>query len=390
MKTSFIIFFSVFFLLYFLVNAYIFRRGWQALPAGSPWRTVYAAVFTFGALAFIAGRILERTEWIGTATVLVWVGAFWLALMLYFFLGAVLVDLLRLIQRWMPFWPAAVTADLPRARLVALGVVLAATALIVGLGHWNARHPQVRRLAVNIPKTVDGRTGLRIALASDIHLGTLVGNSLVGEMVRTMTELEPDLILLPGDIVDEDLEPVIRQDLGRRLLELRAPLGVFACTGNHEYIGGAEPAVSYLEAHGIRVLRDEAVELPGGIWLAGREDRAKGRFAGADRKPLADVLRAADRARPVILMDHQPFRLDEAAGHGVDLQVSGHTHHGQLWPLNFITRAIYPISWGYGRSGRMHAYVSCGFGTWGPPVRVGNRPEIVLIEVTFSRPVDRL
>ena len=384
MKTSFIIFFSIFFLLYFLVNAYIFRRGWQAIPTGSPWRTVYAAVFMFGALAFIAGRFLERTDWTGTATVLVWVGAFWLALMLYFILGAVLVDLLRLLHRWFHIWPATVTGNLPRARLVALGVVLAATALVVGLGHWNARSPQVRRLALTIPKAVEGRPSLRIALASDIHLGTLVGNSLVGDMVRTMTGLQPDLILLPGDIVDEDLEPVIRQDLGRKLLELRAPLGVFACTGNHEYIGGAEPAVRYLEAHGIRVLRDEAVELPGGIWLAGREDRMKGRFTGAERKPLAEVLRAADRARPVILMDHQPFRLDDAARHGVDLQVSGHTHHGQLWPLSLITRSIYPISYGYGRIGGTQVYVSCGFGTWGPPVRVGNRPEIVLIEIAFS------
>jgi len=384
MKASFIIFFSIFFILYFLLNAYIFRRGWQALPAGSPWRVIFAVVFGLGAAAFIAGRLLERIEWVGTATVLVWVGAVWLALMLYFILGAVLLDLLRLLHRWFHIFPAAVTANLPRARLIALGATLAVTALVVGLGFWNARNPQVRRLAVTIPKAVEGRTNLRIAMASDIHLGTLVGNSLVQRLTDEIAALEPDLILLPGDIVDEDLEPVIRQDLGRTLQELHAPLGVWACTGNHEYIGGAEAAVRYLEAHGIRVLRDEAVELPGGIWLAGREDRMKGRFTGAGRQPLDQVLRAVDRTRPVILMDHQPFRLDDAARHGVDLQVSGHTHHGQLWPLHLITRSVYPISWGYGRIGGMHVYVSCGFGTWGPPVRVGNRPEIVLIEVAFN------
>lgn len=370
--------------LVFLLLFYLFRRGWQAIPAGSPWRIVFAVVFPSGTLAFIAGRILERIGWVGTATVLVWVGSFWLALMLYFTLGAVLVDLLRLLHRWFHIFPAAVTANLPRARLIALGATLAVTALVVSLGFWNARNPQVRRLAVTIPKTVEGRTSLRIALASDIHLGALVGNSLVDDLVTTVTGLKPDLILLPGDIVDEDLEPVIRQDLGRQLLALRAPLGVYACTGNHEYIGGAEPAVRYLEAHGIRVLRDEAVALPGGIWLAGREDRMKGRFTGAERKPLAEVLRAVDRARPVILMDHQPFRLDDATRHGVDLQVSGHTHHGQLWPLSLITRSIYPISYGYGRIGGTQVYVSCGFGTWGPPVRVGNRPEIVLIEIAFN------
>jgi predicted MPP superfamily phosphohydrolase len=148
-------------------------------------------------------------------------------------------------------------------------------------------------------------------------------------------------------------------------------------TGNHEYIGGVEQAVAYLREHGVTVLRDSCVTLPSGVIIAGREDRSSSSFAGKKRKDLSEILDGADTSKPVILMDHQPFHLEEAEHAGVDFQLSGHTHHGQLWPLNYITNAIYEISWGYLRKGATQYYVSCGAGTWGPPVRLGNRPEIL-------------
>ncbi len=121
-----------------------------------------------------------------------------------------------------------------------------------------------------------------------------------------------------------------------------------------------------------------------GMYVAGREDRSSGQFGGKKRKAIEELLSGLDRARPLILMDHQPFHLEEAERCGVDLQLSGHTHHGQLWPLNFITRAVYEVSMGYRRKGGTHVYVSNGVGTWGPPVRIGNRPEILRITLRFS------
>ncbi len=132
------------------------------------------------------------------------------------------------------------------------------------------------------------------------------------------------------------------------------------------------------------MLRDTAVLVNGQFYLVGRDDRDKPRFTGKPRKELSEILNKADHAYPIILMDHQPFNLEKSADNGVDLQLSGHTHNGQIWPFSYITRAIYELSWGYKKIRNTHVYVSCGFGTWGPPVRLGSRPEVLIIHLTFN------
>jgi predicted MPP superfamily phosphohydrolase len=199
-----------------------------------------------------------------------------------------------------------------------------------------------------------------------------------------INSLEPDIILLPGDVVDEDIGPVIKQNAGELLRTLKAKYGVYAVTGNHEYIGGVEPSVEYLTEHGLIVLRDKTVKVADSFYIIGREDRASKGFAGIRRKPLNQLIEGVDKNLPVILMDHQPLRLEEAEVSGIDLQLSGHTHHGQLWPFNFITKKLYEVSMGYKQKGNTHYYVSCGVGSWGPPVRTGNRPEIVQKTLNFA------
>ena len=165
---------------------------------------------------------------------------------------------------------------------------------------------------------------------------------------------------------------------------LKSKYGFYGITGKHEYIGGVEPAVRYLTEHGITMLRDTAILVDGQFYIVGRDDRDKPRFTGKERKSLDDVMKGVDTSYPVILMDHQPFNLANSTRLGVDLQLSGHTHHGQIWPFNYITRAIYEISTGYRQIGNTHFYVSSGFGSWGPPIRLGNRPEIVVITLKFQ------
>ena len=155
-------------------------------------------------------------------------------------------------------------------------------------------------------------------------------------------------------------------------------------TGNHEYIGGVKASVKYLTEHGVTMLMDSVALIDSSFYLAGRIDRSGRQFDGRLRRSVADLLQGIDRAKPVILMDHQPFELDKAQAAGVDLQLSGHTHHGQLWPLNWITKKVYELSWGYKQKGNTNFYVSSGYGTWGPPVRTGNTPEIVDITLRFQ------
>jgi hypothetical protein len=132
------------------------------------------------------------------------------------------------------------------------------------------------------------------------------------------------------------------------------------------------------------MLRDTAVLVNESVYLAGRNDRDSKRFSTKERKDLNSILRDVNFSLPVLMMDHQPFNLQQVADAGVDFQLSGHTHHGQLWPLNYITKAIYEVSWGYKQKNNTHFYVSSGYGGWGPPVRSGNRPEILDIYITFD------
>lgn len=383
-RFSFVVFFSVVLLVYGGLCWYLARRLRWLAPGSSRGRRTITVLFVFLASAFLAGRLLEKFWLSWLSDLLVWTGAVWLAVFFYLLLGLLAADLLRLGSRLAGWWPAAGSPPdlLIRCRTVA-GILLAAL-LVTAAGAWNAAHPRLVKLRLEVAKAAGERKQLRVALISDIHLGTLIGNGAVRRLTETLAAEKPDVILLAGDVVDEDLAPVIRLDLGHQLRALRAPLGVFAICGNHEYIGGAGEAVRYLEEHGITVLRDRSLLLAGPVYLAGRDDRSRGRFTGTPRAPLDRVLAGVDRRFPVILLDHQPFMLEEARRAGVDVQLSGHTHHGQLWPLNAVTGLIYEISRGYGRRGGTHYFVSCGYGTWGPPVRTGNRPEIVILDLVFT------
>ncbi len=373
-KSAIVVFFSVFFSVYGLINWYIVHWVWSALPPGA---TALKAVCTVAllvlVLSFVAGRFLERSLPGALAEALVWIGSFWLGAILYLLLGGVLLDILHWVSGSSPAFSRE-TWVVPLFLLVFLLLVA---------GHVNTLFPRVRRLDLPMVKRADGRTSMTLAVASDIHLGTIIGRRQFDRIIGKINALNADLVLLPGDIVDEDLRPVIRENLGERLKAIRSRHGVLAVTGNHEYIGGVEPACAYLAEHGVRMLRDESVIVDHAVAVVGREDRSMGQFRGKRRKTLEELIAPIDAALPVILMDHQPFGLDEAVRCGVDLQLSGHTHHGQLWPLNYITRAVYEVSRGYLKKENTHIYVSNGVGTWGPPVRIGNRPEILMIVLNF-------
>jgi len=383
-SVQFLIFFSIVLLVYSLVNYYIYIRGMQALPVGMAFRNWYPWIFLFLSASYVIGRFTERV-WISpVSSFFTFTGSFWLAFMIYVLMAVLVIDLTRLVIYFLPSKPDLLTNNYSEVKKYLFMAVVVLTALVVIAGHINALTPRIKRLDIKINKTAGQRKTLHIAAASDIHMGTLVGPRRTAKLVKMLNERNADIILLAGDIVDEDLAPVIRYDLGRSLLKLKAPLGIYAITGNHEYIGGAEAAVKYLEAHGIKMLRDTAIRINDSFYLAGRNDRDSRRFSSKERKGLDKVLEGVDFALPVIMMDHQPFNLQQVVAAGVDFQLSGHTHHGQLWPFNYITEAIYEVSWGYKQKDNSHFYVSSGYGGWGPPVRTGNRPEIIDIYLSFD------
>lgn len=381
---QFIIFFSVVLIVYSLVNYYIFVRGLQTFDAGSGLRKAYFWAFWLLAMSFVVGRILEKVYLSYLSDFFTWAGSFWLAAMLYFLLIVISIDLLRVLNYFVPF----ITKILPEAilsRPYFLTIAVAtAVFLLIFAGHLNALLPRTERITINIPKESPQKSQLRVAMVSDIHLGTIISKTRLQKMIDHLNSVEPDIILIPGDLVDEDLAPVISQNLGALFGQLKAPLGVYASTGNHEYIGGANMAVSYLLKHNIHVLRDTAKQILPNVYIIGRDDIESNRFAGQTRKSLKEITAQIPDSAIKIVLDHQPRAYQEAADAKTDLILSGHTHHGQLWPLNYITQAMFPVSWGYAQFDQMHAYVSSGIGTWGPPVRLGNRPEVVVFTLQFN------
>ncbi len=315
----------------------------------------------------------------------IWIGSLWLAAMVYFLLFIAVLDLLRLINFIVSYFPGSFYTNYEFTKLTAFAVIFASVIIIVLVGFINSANPVIKNLNIKINKPSNKFKQLRIAVASDIHLGTIINKSRLEKIVKKINSLNADLVLLPGDVVDEDIGPVIKQNHGETIRKIKSKFGVYAITGNHEYIGGAEVACKYLIQHGITELRDNYIKIEDSIYIIGREDRSIKGFSGKQRKQLEDIMPDIDKNLPIILMDHQPVHLEEAEKNGIDLQLSGHTHHGQLWPFNFITKKVYELSRGYKKRGNTHYYVSSGVGTWGPPIRTTSRPEIVNLVINFTQ-----
>jgi len=376
-----LIFFSIVLVLYSLVNIYIFFKGYGAIPALHDNRLLYSIVFFLLAAVFIAAKFLESRHSSVITDIFNIIGGFWMAFMLYGFLFFLISDIVLLFLRISHL----INGDnILLYRKWAFFVTVSLSALLIIGGFINAVIPVVKEYNITINKSAGDIKNLRIAAVSDIHLGSIIRKRSIKKLSSILHEIKPDLVLMLGDIIDGEIGPVLRGDLLQYFTCPKCNEGLYAITGNHEFIGGGGKTIPYIESKGIKVLKDEMVILDGGIQLLGRIDRDSFRFYGKERMPLSHLMQQADTSKPVILLDHQPFHLDESVKAGVDLQLSGHTHNGQMWPLNYLTGKIYELSYGYLKKGNSQFIVSSGYGLWGPRVRSGSRSEVLLINLTFS------
>jgi predicted MPP superfamily phosphohydrolase len=380
-KYQMIVFFSIVLTIYSLVNIYLFYKGYKAIPCLQRNRILYSVTFFLLAVLFIVAKVLESKHSSVITDILNIVGGFWLAFMLYGFIFFLLSDIILLILRI----PGIIRGDnIFLYRKWSFIIIASASSLLIIGGFINAIIPVAREYNININKPAGSVKTLRIAAVSDIHLGSIIRKRSLKKLSGMIKDMKPDLVLLLGDIVDGEIGPVLRGDLLQYFTWPKCTDGLYAITGNHEFIGGANRTIPYIESKGIRVLKDEMVTLEGGIQLIGRIDRDSYRFYRRERLPLGELMKQTDTAKPVILLDHQPFNLDETAKYGIDLQLSGHTHNGQMWPLNYVTRMIYELSYGYLKKRNTNFIVSSGYGLWGPRVRSGSRSEVLLINIKFT------
>ncbi|MEV7219445.1 metallophosphoesterase [Streptomyces sp. NPDC093681] len=414
-------------------NWYVWRRLFRdTTSAPGPVRRIGAAVIAGGWLLAVGALVAERAGapfWL--QRVLAWPGFLWLALSIYLLLAVLAGEVVRpLLRRYLerraaarrpqgaerpaaspvadteripagtappkeqPEEPGASGTPVPGAdeappsplavpsrrlfvsRVVA-GAAAAAAVGTVGYGTYGVLNgPSVKRVTVPLAKLPRAAHGFRIAVVSDIHLGPVLGRGFAQKVVDTINSTQPDLIAVVGDLVDgsvKDLGPAAAP-----LARLKARHGAYFVTGNHEYFSGAEQWVAEVRRLGLLPLENARTELPH-FDLAGVND-----VAGEDEGQGPDYDRALgdrDRSRACVLLAHQPVQIHDAVDHGVDLQLSGHTHGGQLWPGNLIAGAANPTLAGLERYGDTQLYVSRGAGAWGPPTRVGAPSDITVIEL---------
>lgn len=415
------------------LHYYAWRRLVRDTTAGPGWpRRLGTAVFVAGPVLMFAALIAERAGApFLVQRILAWPGFLWMAFALYLLLALLVGEVVRPLLRRVvkpaaPSAPEPATAGPagsgpadsgqadsgqadsgpaeagsvtpapadagpvtpapdPTRRLViarSVGVVAAvAAAGVVGNGAYGVlRGPKVKRVTVPLAKLPRAAHGFRIAVVSDIHLGPVLGRGFAERVVDTVNSTQPDLIAVVGDLVDgsvEDLAPAVAP-----LARLRARHGTFFVTGNHEYFSGAEPWVAHVRELGLRPLENARVEM-GAFDLAGVNDISG--ESHDDGPDYAKALGDRDRSRAAVLLAHQPVMIHEAVRHGVDLQLSGHTHGGQLWPGPFVADAANPTLAGLERYGDTQLYVSRGAGAWGPPVRVGAPSDITVVELASKQ-----
>ncbi|MGY1704280.1 metallophosphoesterase [Geodermatophilus sp. SYSU D00697] len=392
-----------------LLHSYLWWRLVRSTTLPGPARSRLTLLTVVLAL-LPAGAVLLRREDSAATTALQWVGFSWLGVAFYLFLALLALEPVRLLaRRWagagqrasvpvpagtapadtMPEAPAEAdtVADPSRRLLLARGLAVTAGAVALGTAGTGAylanSAPVVRRVPVTLPGLDPALDGLRIVTFSDGHLSATYGGRRFERLVETVNAQRPDVVAIVGDLVDGDVAD-LREDVAP-LGDLVSGQGVYFVTGNHEYFVDTTAWLDHLPTLGVQVLRNERVAVRRGsasLDLAGIDDRTAARSGvpghGAD---LDAALDGRDDAVPLVLMAHQPWMVEQASAAGVGLQLSGHTHGGQLWPFDYAIRLDQPSVEGLSRVGDTQLYVTTGAGYWGPPMRVGARPEVAVVEL---------
>lgn len=350
-------------LLPLLAIAYISWHVWCLLPLSWIWKTLIVILLAGSFLLMFAGifRSTDRMP-MPLATAVYEIGTSSIFVLLYLFILFLVLDLARLLHL------------LPRTLfysnwLMAGGI----TFFIVGLflyGNLHYKHKYRETLTFNSDKVTKP---VKLVMMSDLHLGYHNQRDELHRWVDMVNEEKPDMVLIAGDIIDGSIRPLKEQRMYEEFRRLHAP--VYACLGNHEYYSGEPGAQEFYKDAGIHLLQDNATVV-GDLCIIGRDDRTN-----IHRDSLGVIIKKADLSKYCILLDHQPYHLEQAEKQQIDFQFSGHTHHGQVWPISWITESIYECAFGSHQRGNTHYYVSSGIGIWGGKFRIGTRSEYVVVEI---------
>ncbi len=349
-----------------VMQGFVSWHVWRMLPFSTPVKLIVLVLMLL-ALACMVLQFKSDSLPLGMATAMYEIGNSWLIIMFYLLMAFLVLDIGRLVH----LVPSTWLRDNAITSLVLTGLML-----VTFIG-GNLYYHNKQRQEINLTTDKHLERPLKIVMLSDLHAGFHNRRAEVGRWVNMINAEKADLILIAGDMIDGNVRPLLAQGTAEELQRLNAP--TIACLGNHEYITGIDKAMNLLEQTGIRILRDKSISI-GDVTIIGRDDRSN-----RSRKSVARLMQGVTRGDYIILLDHQPFNLAEAEQNGVDLQLSGHTHRGQVWPLNWVTKKMYECDYGQWRKGKTDYYVSSGMGIWGGKFRIGTDSEYAVITVTPNK-----
>ncbi len=343
---------------------YTLWHVWSVLPFTALWRNIIVLLLAvcFFLIVFVMSPLIDKLP-LNVGTVVYEIGGSAPMIMLYTLLAFLVLDLARLVH------------IIPRSVLFSNGYTSVVLLLLLAgvFVYGNVHYYQKQRHTIELSTAKPLAKEMKLILISDLHIGYHNRRAELERWVELLNKEKADAILLAGDLVDRSIRPLLEEDMADALQKIEAP--IYACFGNHEYFCGAEPSAAFYREAGIHLLRDSVASFEG-INIIGRDDRVN-----IHRKSLSSLMKDLDPNAFSIVIDHQPWHLEEAEEAGVDFQLSGHTHDGQVFPMSCILRAVYENSYGASSRGKTQYYVTSGLGIWGGKFRIGTCSEYVVATI---------
>jgi uncharacterized protein len=350
-------------------------RIWKLIPQRH-FKIFFIIFYVFLVLAFPIAETLSHASGMDWADFIMVTGYFSLPLLLYLVLFVTLLDLAIGFSRMIGILSTEAVKS-QRFRQARLFLGLAVPVAVVVIGAVQNNYPQIREYSIEIPRKSSNIRRLKIAFASDFHFRETTNRHLMERFVEKVNAANPDIVLIGGDVLEGDRQGEKLGEFETQFRRLKPKYGVYGVPGNHDL--HRANAMTFFNQAGIRLLKDTVEEIDNAFYLVGRNDGRSG-----VRKSIDELLGDCDKSLPVIVLEHRPTDLDNVSRSGADILLSGHTHNGQLFPVNFITKRFYELSWGYKLKKGTHVFVTSGIQVWGPPVRTAGNSEILIVNVSLT------
>ncbi|MDR0349189.1 MAG: metallophosphoesterase [Tannerella sp.] len=362
-----------------LLNLYVFWRGYHALPAKRKFRIPFTLCLAAELILYFSGFFFYKELPDSLMLPLLMICNTWYVATAYIALGLMGLDFLRLTNRIHPWYPHWVKRCWNQIKLSLFCFFATGIILLMITGHQNVVNPAVKHVHIHIPKTVKGRNRLTVVMMSDMHFGETIGKAYAQKYIRLCNEQQPDLVIIPGDVIDYESRFAEKMKIEEDLKAINAPSGVFITLGNHEYRANKYAKIRWFQKTGCILLVDSVAMPDSAFYLIGRDDAINRK-----RATLYALMKDLDPEKPSIVIDHRPDFINEIVMNHADLGLHGHTHNGQFWPNSLLQKLWYVCSYGYYQKGNAQFYVSSGLGCAGPPFRIGTQSELVVLHITFE------